>query len=46
MESRGFYVSDKDVSTLMEKFDKDKDGIISYGEFMEEMLPKSPAKAF
>jgi Ca2+-binding EF-hand superfamily protein len=46
MESRGFYVSDKEVSTLMDKFDKNRDGRISYSEFMEEILPKSPSKAF
>ena len=46
MESKGFYVSQKEVSTLMDKFDKDRDGKISYGEFMDEILPKSPSKAF
>jgi len=30
----------------MEKYDKDRDGRISYGEFMDEILPKSPSKAF
>ena len=44
MESRGFYVSSKDLNTIMEKFDKDKDGRISYNEFMDEFLPKSPSK--
>ena len=32
IESRGFYVSDKEVNTLVEKIDKDKDGRISYHE--------------
>lgn len=32
IESRGFYVSDKEVSTLVEKIDKDKDGRISLHE--------------
>lgn len=32
IESRGFYVSYKDVQGLVEKFDKDKDGRISLGE--------------
>lgn len=44
MESRGFYVNKKDLNTIMEKFDKDKDGKISYSEFMDEFLPKSPSK--
>jgi Ca2+-binding EF-hand superfamily protein len=30
----------------MEKYDKDRDGRISYSEFMEEILPKSPAKVY
>ena len=32
IESRGFYVSEKEVSQLVEKIDKDKDGKISYNE--------------
>jgi len=32
IESRGFYISEKEVNTLVEKLDKDKDGIISYQE--------------
>lgn len=32
IESRGFYVSEKEVSTLVEKIDKDKDGRISLHE--------------
>ena len=32
IESRGFYVSEKEVTTLIEKIDKDRDGKISYHE--------------
>ena len=32
IESRGFYVSDKEVNQLIEKIDKDRDGKISYAE--------------
>jgi Ca2+-binding EF-hand superfamily protein len=46
MESKGLYVTGQEVSVLMNKLDKDRDGRISYGEFMEEILPKSPSKAF
>jgi Ca2+-binding EF-hand superfamily protein len=46
IQSRGFYVNEKDVSNLMRKFDKDQDGRISYSEFMDEFIPKSPSKAF
>ena len=44
IESRGFYVSYKDMDSLVEKFDKNKDGRITYGEFREEMAPKSPPR--
>ena len=43
-DQRGLYVSDRDADILMEKFDKDRDGRISYSEFMDEILPKSPVK--
>jgi len=32
LESRGFYVSEKEVNCLVDKIDKDKDGRISYSE--------------
>jgi len=32
IESRGLYVSHKDVDTLIGKFDKNKDGRISFSE--------------
>ena len=32
IESRGFYISEKEVTTLIEKIDKDMDGKISYSE--------------
>lgn len=32
IQSRGFYVSDKEMTSLVEKMDKDKDGRISYSE--------------
>lgn len=32
IESRGFYVSEKEVNCLVEKIDKDKDGRISFSE--------------
>jgi Ca2+-binding EF-hand superfamily protein len=32
IESRGFYVSEKEMNTLVEKIDRDKDGRISYAE--------------
>lgn len=44
IESRGFYVSEKEVITLVDKMDKNKDGRISYHEFREEFMPKSPVR--
>jgi Ca2+-binding EF-hand superfamily protein len=46
MESKGIYMNYKELDTLVDKFDKNKDGRISFTEFMEEMLPQSPAKAY
>jgi Ca2+-binding EF-hand superfamily protein len=44
LNERGIFASEQDVGHLMSKFDKDQDGRITYGEFMEEMIPKSPSK--
>lgn len=44
LETRGFYVPHRQVSNLVDKFDKNRDGKISYSEFMEEILPKSPVR--
>lgn len=38
----GIYTCENDIYTLMERFDKDKDGTIKYAEFAKEMIPKSP----
>jgi Ca2+-binding EF-hand superfamily protein len=44
IQSRGFYVSDKEVTELVEKMDKNKDGRVSFAEFREEIMPKSPVR--
>ena len=44
IESRGFFVSDKEAISIMEKFDKDKRGAVTKQEFMQELIPKSPFK--
>ncbi len=46
MESKGVRVNYKELDSLVDKFDKNKDGKISYGEFIDEMMPKSPAKMY
>jgi Ca2+-binding EF-hand superfamily protein len=40
----GIYVSESEISWLVERYDRNQDGRISYSEFVEEILPKSPAR--
>jgi len=40
----GIYASENDMHMLMKRFDKDKNGLISYAEFIEEMTPRLPEK--
>lgn len=44
LQSYGVYPSSKDLQGLMQKYDKNKDGRVSYSEFVEEVTPKSPKK--
>lgn len=44
LESHGIYSSTKDVSALVDRYDKNKDGRISYSEFVSETKPKSPER--
>ena len=44
MESKGMYVNSQDIDNIVGKFDKDRDGKISYNEFAEEFLPRSPQR--
>ncbi len=44
IESRGFVVNSKDLTQVLDKMDKDGDGTVTYSEFREEMLPKSPTR--
>jgi len=46
LKNNGYYANDEEITILMEKLDKDRDGRVSYNEFMEEFTPKSPTKAF
>lgn len=43
-ENHGIYASYEEVANLMERFDHNKDGKIDYGEFIEEVRPRSPAR--
>ena len=44
LESRGYFVGYKEASQVIDKFDKNKNGQVSFSEFREETLPKSPAR--
>jgi hypothetical protein len=44
IESRGFYVSHKEAESALNKFDSHKLGSVSYTEFREEIMPKSPVR--
>lgn len=44
LEDHGIFASRKDVQNLLERYDKDKDGRVSYSEFLDEVTPKSPRK--
>jgi len=44
LESRGYYVNEKDVAQVVDKMDKNRNGTVSYHEFKEEMMPKSPTR--
>ena len=44
IQSRGFYVSEKEATEIVEKMDKNKDGRVSFAEFQSELRPKSPVR--
>ena len=44
IESRGFYVSQKEANSVLKKFDSHNTGAVYVREFKEEIEPKSPCK--
>jgi len=44
IQSRGLYVSEKEVNELVEKMDKNKNGRVSFAEFADEIRPRSPVR--
>ncbi len=36
----GFYATERELASLIEKYDKDRDNRISFTEFVEELTPK------
>ena len=44
LKEYGFFATDEEISWLIERYDKNCDGRISYSEFIEEIMPRSPTK--
>ena len=44
IESRGYFVTYKDVDQVIDKFDKNGDGRVTFSEFREEVVNHSPAR--
>ena len=40
LAEHGFFATERELVSIMKKFDRDGDSKISYGEFIEEMTPK------
>ena len=39
MKENGYDIKDDDVNIIMEKIDKNKDDLIDYGEFIDQIRP-------
>jgi Ca2+-binding EF-hand superfamily protein len=44
LKEYGFYALDTELTWLVDRYDRNRDGRISYSEFIDEILPKSPTK--
>jgi len=42
LKERSIYATKQDIDLLVERFDVNHDGKISYNEFVKELKPKSP----
>jgi len=42
----GIYATSKDLLNLVQRYDKNQDGKVTYSEFVQEMTPKSPTKIY
>jgi Ca2+-binding EF-hand superfamily protein len=40
LADHGFFATERELSSIMKKFDKDLDQRINYSEFVEELTPK------
>ena len=39
-----FYATEGELNTLVDRFDKNKDGRVTFGEFVDEITPHSPQR--
>lgn len=44
LESRGFFVGFREAETLLSKFDKNRNGRVTFEEFQDETRNKSPVR--
>jgi len=42
----GIYATYKELDNLLQKYDKNQDGRVTYSEFVKEITPKSPGKVY
>jgi len=44
LNEHGYFASQKEINGLIERYDRNQDGKVSYSEFTNEMTPKSPQR--
>ena len=44
LHTHGIFASSKDLQNLLSKYDKNRDGKVSYSDFVDEITPKSPRR--
>lgn len=44
LQKYGMFATEKELNALMQRYDRNKDGKVSYSEFVEEVTPKSPTR--
>ena len=44
LDQHGIFATVQDVESLLDRYDKNKDGRVSYSEFLDEVIPRSPKK--
>jgi Ca2+-binding EF-hand superfamily protein len=42
----GIYATTKDLANLVQRYDKNQDGKVTYSDFVQEITPKSPSKIY